>query len=426
MKNPSKMAKKASSKTKGNIEKNSDRHAPAVVDNSLVSRAVNALLNHHEKTADDKLSLLGNNRPVQVQVTLLRAPEKSNPKPIRILVPHPLFKVNGTSDDALEDPEICLIVKEESKPWCQEMIEQFSDHMGCIKKVLGLQSLRKKHAQFEQRRELLNKYNVFMADDRILPMLTKSLGKDFFKAKKQPIPINLTRKEALPFTIQKALSATYMTLSAGTCVTIKCGHTGMKPEALVENVAEIAKNAVPKIPRKWANVQAISIKTPESVALPVYSKVPSLMNEIDQEMDLNTEEKEKNKVDKQQNPPKKDDAVQKKKTKSPLLQALKKVDIEKKKKRKESSDNDDVKKETPGNKRKKAGESSGKQKAERKDFIAAKTFQGSKTGFVFRMGISGLGYYKDVKPVVDRLAMEAIKRMGKGSAKKGRRSRRSY
>lgn len=221
MKSPIKIVKKASSKTKHRIENKSDRQSRASVDNALVSNAVEALLKYHNKNTDEKLSLLGNDRPVQVQLTLLRAPEKSNPKPIRVMVPHPLFKLNGSSDDSLEEPEICLIVKEESKPWCQDMIEQFSEHMGCVKKVLGLQSLRKKHTQYEQRRELLNKYNMFMADDRILPMLTKALGKEFFKAKKQPIPINLTRKEALPFAIQKALSATYMTLSAGTCVTIK-------------------------------------------------------------------------------------------------------------------------------------------------------------------------------------------------------------
>lgn len=198
----------------------------------------------------------------------------------------------------------------------------------------------------------------------------------------------------------------------------------MKPETLVENIAEIAKNAVPKIPRKWANVQAISIKTPESVALPVYSKVPSLMDEIDQKMNLDVEEKEKSAAKRDQTPPKKDDAFQKK-TKSPLLQALKKVDSEKKKKRKESSDNNPVKKSTPEKKRRKEGASSEKS-AEGKDFIPAKKYQGGKAGFVFRMGESGLGYYKDVKPVVDRLAMEAIKRMGKGIAKKGRRNRRSY
>jgi ribosome biogenesis protein UTP30 len=192
---------------------------------ALVGKAVEALLKYHEKQSKqtDKLSMLGNDQPVQVQFALLRAPAHTTPKPIRVLIPHPLFQLadkDGESDE-VEEPEICLIVKEESKAWVQEMIAKFPDHMGCVKKVLGLQSLRTKHARYEQRRELLNKYNFFMADDRILPMLSKALGKDFFNAKKLPIPINLNRKEALPFAIQKALSATYMTVSTGTCIMIR-------------------------------------------------------------------------------------------------------------------------------------------------------------------------------------------------------------
>lgn len=193
----------------------------------LVEKAVVALTKHHELQNDSKLSLLGNEQPIQVQFTLLRTPGSPSPKPIRIMLPHPLFQVKADNDGdnktsgIVEDPEVCLIVKEESKPWCQEMIERFPEHMGCVKKVLGLQSLRTKHARYEQRRALLHKYNVFMADDRILPMLSKALGTDFYKAKKLPIPINLTRKEALPFAIQKALNATYMTISKGTCVMIR-------------------------------------------------------------------------------------------------------------------------------------------------------------------------------------------------------------
>ena len=195
------------------------------VDQALVEKAVVALLNFHKKQTADKLSLLGNDRTVQVQFTLLRSPGNHSPKPIRLLIPHPLYKLCDANQDenaqALEEPEVCLIVKEESKPWVQAMIEKFPSHMGCIKKVLGLQSLRKKHAQYAQRRELLHKYTVFMADDRILPMLSKALGKDFYQAKKLPIPITLTRKEALPFAIQKALSATFMTISEGTCISVR-------------------------------------------------------------------------------------------------------------------------------------------------------------------------------------------------------------
>jgi ribosome biogenesis protein UTP30 len=195
------------------------------LDPKLAGKAVEALLKFHEKQTEqnEKHSLLGNDRAIQVQFTLLRTPGKTSPKPIRIMIPHPLFKLadSKVGDDNVEEPEICLIVKEESKAWVQEMIEKFPEQMGCVKKVLGLQSLRKKHAQYAQRRELVNKYNLFMADDRILPMLSKALGKEFFKAKKLPIPVSLTRKEALPFAIQKALSATFMTVSTGTAITIR-------------------------------------------------------------------------------------------------------------------------------------------------------------------------------------------------------------
>ncbi len=191
------------------------------LDPALVHKASEALIKYHETQSADSKSILGNDQPVQVQFTLLRTPGSPSSKPTRIMIPHPMFHLKSGEEGILEEPEICLIVKEESKQWCQEMIERFPEQMGCIKKVLGLQSLRTKHARYEQRRTLLHKYNVFMADDRILPMLSKALGADFYKAKKLPIPIALTRKEALPFAIQNALSATYMSIAKGTCIMIR-------------------------------------------------------------------------------------------------------------------------------------------------------------------------------------------------------------
>jgi ribosome biogenesis protein UTP30 len=209
------------------------------VNADLVEKAVSALLKHHEqetaKSSAEKgtLPLLGVDRPLQVQIGLDRVPSVHAHKPTRILIPHPLYKValvesdeaatetHTASDAGVEEPSVCLIVKEESKPWVKEMVTRFQKYMGCVQKVMGLDSLRKKHSRYEQRRELLQKYDVFLADDRILPMLGKALGRDFYKHKKLPIPIKLTRKEALPFAVQKALTATFVTLSQGTCVTIR-------------------------------------------------------------------------------------------------------------------------------------------------------------------------------------------------------------
>mmetsp|Transcript_18243 Transcript_18243/g.29673 ORF Transcript_18243/g.29673 Transcript_18243/m.29673 type:complete len:514 (-) Transcript_18243:91-1632(-) len=299
------------------------------VDSQLTDRALRALLKHHESSSSEK-ELLGNDLDVQVQFSLARIPGSPSPKPIRIEIPHPLFKVASSSDngdamdeddDNLQDVEACLIVKEESKPWVQEMIAKFPEQLGCIKKVLGLQSLRKKHKSFTQRRELLDRFDVFFADDRILPMLTKALGGKFFDKKKQPIPVKLTRKEALPFAIQKCLTSTFMYLSAGTCVTIKAGNTAMSQKKLLSNIQSICSIVPTKVPRKYANIRSISIKTTASVALPVYNKTPEELEEI---MELAKEKKPI--VDKEEET--EDDKGSKKRkvaaATSPLAKALKK------------------------------------------------------------------------------------------------------
>jgi ribosome biogenesis protein UTP30 len=490
------------------------------VDEPLVNKAVTALLKHHENLSKDSKALLGTDTVVQVQIGLEIAPMSPSPKPIRIMIPHPILKLDDKMDDTgLEEPEVCLIVKEESKEWVTEMIAQFPDHMGCIKKVLGLQSLRTKHAQFNQRRELMHKYTHFMADDRILPMLTKALGKNFMKAKKQPIPIALTRKEALPFAIHKALSATFMTLKEGTCVTIRAGNTGMPADKLMANIAAITEHAIEKLPRKWANVRSIAIKTPESVSLPIYNKTPEELVEIgkraglksvwkepvkqtrttdkEDEEELAAKDEKKRKVDKlaAKSPLVKALKKQKQKEEAPVVEEVKetkkKVAVKETtpkkaakttpmkgkaeaatarptrsaKKTRERSDADEEK-ETPSKKAKtiqdepksshkmdkrikssevaekkvekevkkveKSPKKEPKKKAEKevkkvdkeekspkkeekkveKSFIAAKKYSGSKKGFVFKAGTDGVGYYKDVKPVVDKAALEAIARMG--------------
>jgi len=248
MKSDSKSSKTKNTKTNDNSKLDGHSHRLMTgINVSLVEKATEALIQYHEKTQSStnnnnskKTDLLGSDRQIFLQFTMLRTPQVSSKKPTRIMIPHPLFQLasNGDKDssthnDDLEEPEVCLIVKEESKPWVQDMITRFPDEMGCIKKVLGLQSLRTKHARYEQRRALLHKYNVFMADDRILPMLSKALGSDFYKAKKLPLPITLTRKEALPFTIQRALNATYLSISKGTCFTIRYVVLCWKDSALV-------------------------------------------------------------------------------------------------------------------------------------------------------------------------------------------------
>lgn len=48
----------------------------------------------------------------------------------------------------------------------------------------------------------------------------------------------------------------------------------MSNQDCVENVIAVVEAALEHIPKKWTNVQALHLKTANSVALPVYQTLP--------------------------------------------------------------------------------------------------------------------------------------------------------
>lgn len=229
----------------------------------------------------------------------------------------------------------------------------------------------------------------------------------------------------------------------------------MDEKKLVQNIVAITENAVEKIPRKWANIRSISIKTPESTSLPFYHKLPEELLEIAKlagvapafkNIPVNPDDKTAEKSE-AESPSKKRELA----GKSPLIRALKKQKkdgseedakdksgkpsakegkkdkthrenkkrvmddieskekksskIEEKKRRKDSKVDDDDKNKELG------------------DFVASKKFKGSKKGYVFRAGKEGVGYYKDVKPVVDKMILAALSRSFSQGGSKGRKSK---
>lgn len=285
----------------------SEKFTYGTINTPLLSRAAQALVKHHnDQSSKEKTDLLGNDSNINVEIGLLRVPTNPSPKPIRLMIPHPLHQVNREDqdhdeEDYLEKIDICLIVKDESKSWVQALIEKFPDHLGCVKKVLGLDSLRKKFGRYEQKRELLAKYDMFLADDRILPMLGKTLGKKFFDRKQHPIPIKLTRKEALPFAVQNCLKATFMYIPSGRCISIRAGSTAMPLDKIVENCKTIVQEAAAKIPNKWKNILKVSIKTSGSISLPFYNIDPEELMEASKMVEEEDEGKSEVKANKNEN-----------------------------------------------------------------------------------------------------------------------------
>jgi ribosome biogenesis protein UTP30 len=53
-----------------------------------------------------------------------------------------------------------------------------------LHQIIGFRHLRKNYKTFEAKRKLAQSYSMFLADDSIIPMLSKYLGKEFFSRKK--------------------------------------------------------------------------------------------------------------------------------------------------------------------------------------------------------------------------------------------------
>lgn len=104
-------------------------------------------------------------------------------------VPHSLH----LSDDMPYD--LCLIVKVRvmllqnvvlcaggTPLWLQDPAKPIKERLAAtpvagFNKVISLTKLKKKYGQYQEKRELCASYHGFFADDRILPSLSKALGK---------------------------------------------------------------------------------------------------------------------------------------------------------------------------------------------------------------------------------------------------------
>ena len=84
----------------------------------------------------------------------------------------------------LVDPRtsgVCLITKDPQRQY-KDLLEQH--HIHFISRVVGVDKLKGKFKGFEARRLLLKENAMFLADERVIPLLPRLLGSKWFDAKK--------------------------------------------------------------------------------------------------------------------------------------------------------------------------------------------------------------------------------------------------
>ncbi|KAJ1915646.1 proteasome-interacting protein cic1 [Mycoemilia scoparia] len=239
--------------------------------NLQVSKASKALLKYVEARREKKESnnlLEESDELVYIIITTKKFSEKTVHKPSRIPLRHPIFDT---------DTEVCLITKDPASTYKEKLEEA---NVGFVKEVVGISELRTKYKSYEAKRLLLTSYDLFLTDDRVVNFLPKLLGSKFFEKKKLPAMVNLTKPD-IKKELEKALHSTYLNIPAGTCVSVKIGKTSQNYKDIAENIEHAISYIVDRIPRKWKNVQAIHIKTPESLSLPIYNSLPEAPPKID-------------------------------------------------------------------------------------------------------------------------------------------------
>ncbi|WFD34445.1 proteasome-interacting protein cic1 [Malassezia cuniculi] len=197
---------------------------------------------------------------VWMQITLKELNTQRKVKPATIPLAHALLDSSAS---------VCLLTKDPQREYKDLLVEK---NIKSISRVVGVEKLRGKFKPFDARRELVRDHDLFLADERIVPMLPKLCGNVFFDARKFPVPVDIEHRNRLKASIERAIASTYYLQNKGSCSTIKIGflnrHT---PEQLVENLATALPAVVAKIPGKWSNVQNIEVKTGRSAALPIWN-----------------------------------------------------------------------------------------------------------------------------------------------------------
>ncbi len=117
-------------------------------------------------------ALIEDDELLYLLVALKKTPQaQRKDKPVRIAIPHPLMSVEGA--------DICLFVKDhkgEGGKAAKQRLARFTKSGG-VAKIVGVSKLRTKYESHEAKRQLCGLYDIFLADERVLPSLPKLIGR---------------------------------------------------------------------------------------------------------------------------------------------------------------------------------------------------------------------------------------------------------
>merc|ERR1711971_1391060 len=139
-----------------------------------------------------------------------------------------------------------------------------------VTQIISLRELKVEYKQFEAKIQLSNKFDLFLADDRIIRLLPKFLGKPFYSRKKLPLQINLQAKD-LSKEMARCLHTTQLPMThTGSCSMVTVGSTNTEDSELSENIKSVMETLATKYPGGLKNIRSVNIFSGTS-SLPIYA-----------------------------------------------------------------------------------------------------------------------------------------------------------
>ncbi|XP_075623483.1 ribosomal L1 domain-containing protein 1 [Balearica regulorum gibbericeps] len=262
---------------------------PQRLDRAQVKKAVGALQAFARSKARGDALLLNESESVHLLVTVWKVPRAA--QVVRIPLPHGIRP---------ETAEVCLFTKDEPNLSAEQTENLYrkllmQNGIRSVSQIISYKTLKKEYKLFEAKRRLLNRFDLFLSDDRIRRLLPSHLGKHFYERKKAPLSVNLKAKN-LAKELQKHIQGTTLPVTnKGCCYTARIGHTGMKADEILDNVIAAADVIAKKLPKNWKNVKILHLKTLKSVALPIFTANISNLDELDRQPSVKKKEVKKGK-----------------------------------------------------------------------------------------------------------------------------------
>ena len=236
---------------------------------NLIKETIKELSEYIKKKQKENLNILSNEQDefLYMKIALDKFPKRFSIRPLIVNLKNKIYGENYSTN-------VCLIVKD-SKDDFKELKLEFPFNL----KVIDISKLKLKYERFEQRRNLIKQYDIFLCDGRVYFILRKLLGKPFYSQKKFPLPINLdynNKNEIKNNIINIVENSSIFYLSHGPNYNIKFARVVMNEKEKIENLNDAIINMIPHVLKFGVDLnelKLISIKGNNTIEIPIYNHI---------------------------------------------------------------------------------------------------------------------------------------------------------